>query len=188
MREWKLSVLARLSGETNAKWTKLYIQAGVKPKLLYKHNEEWEKSRISFLLLVIENTYLLINSNNWLANKRLLSQLKARVGPLSLEKSLSFGGRKKASKKNEVVRTSFHQENHLTRQTLPISSFRLLSLCQSLTFFFNFVFYIFLQVQKYLYFLLKVQNRLITSTIKFILSFFHFINIDKNKRQRNKNI
>lgn len=148
MREWEASVLARLSGETNVKWTKLYIQPGVKPKLLYKHNEEWEKSIEShFLLLVIENTYLLINSNNWLANKRLLSQLKARVGPLSLEKSLPFGGRKKASKKNEVVRTSFHQENHLTRQTLPISSFRLLSLPITHIFFY-FIFYIFLQVQK----------------------------------------
>ena len=159
MREWEASVLARLSGEKNAKWAKLYIQAGVKPKLLYKHNEEWEKSIEShFLLLVIENTYLPINSNNWLANERLLSQLKATVGPLPLEKSFSFGGRKKASKKNEVARTPFHQENHLMRQMLPVSLWKCFwlfknsdcCLCQSLTFFFSFFFffYIFLQVQK----------------------------------------
>ena len=155
LREWEASVLARLSGEKNAKWAKLYIQAGVKPKLLYKHNEEWEKSIEShFLLLVIENTYLPINSNNWLANKRLLSQLKATVGPPPLEKSFSFGGRKKASQKNEVARTPFHQENHLMRQTLPVSLWKCLwlfknsdcCLCQSLTFFF--LLYIFLQVQK----------------------------------------
>lgn len=72
-REWELSVLVWLSGgKKNWKGAKLYILAGVKHKLLHKHNEEWEKSIEShFLPLVREHTYLPINSNNWLANKRL---------------------------------------------------------------------------------------------------------------------
>ena len=185
MREREASILTRLSGKKNAKWAKMYIQAGVKPKLLYKHNEEWEKSIEShFLPLVTEHTYLPINSNNWLANKRLLSQLKATVGPLPLVKSISFGGRKRGSKKNEVARTLFHQENHLTRQTLPISSWECFwlfknsdcSLCQSLTFFFLFCFLHFPTSPK-VALLFTESPEQINYLYKFILSFSHFINI-----------
>ena len=56
--KWEVSVLAKLSGDKNGKWAKLYIPTGVKPKLLYKHNEEWEKSIEShFFLLVREHLF-----------------------------------------------------------------------------------------------------------------------------------
>lgn len=184
MREWEASVLARLSGERNAKWAKMYIHAGVKPKLLYKHNEEWEKSIEShFLLLVIESTYLPIDSNNWLANKRLLSQLKATVGPLPLGRRISFGGRRRASKKNEVARTLsikrvtwrgkcflFHHENAFDFSRIQTSLFA------NHSHFFLICFLHFPTSPK-VALLFTESSEQINYFYKFILSFSHFINI-----------
>lgn len=73
--------------KAKSKMSKAVNAGRSKPKLLYKHNEEGKSIDSHFLSLVMVNTYLPINSHNWLANRMQLLQLQGTGSSPLLKKN-----------------------------------------------------------------------------------------------------